>query len=374
MRLLILSFSRLESDPRVRRQIDLFRGEWDIVTCGYGPAPDGSIAHHELPSDLPVWRYPRLAVILRAYRWAYSHNRAIAWATEALSAESFDAMIANDVDAAGIAVSLAPHNGFHADLHEFAPLQNSEMLRFRLFVAPFVRWQLRTFVTKARSVSTVGVSIAERYRDEFGFDPVVVMNAPEKLDLPVRPTSSPIRLVHAGAALRNRRLETLIDAVSLTSADVTLDLYLPANDPGYLAELRERASSVSNVRFADPVPFDQLVETLNRYDVGVHVLAATNYNNAYAMPNKFFEYVQARLALVIGPSPEMARVVDDRGLGAIADDFTAEAVARALDGLTPESVDAAKRASDLASEELSAQSQVPGWHRAVTAMREAAAS
>lgn len=371
MKLLILSYSRLESDPRVRRQIDLFRDEWDVVTCGYGPAPDGSTEHYEIPEDFAVWRYPRLAVIVRAYRWAYHHNRAIAWVINELSSATFDAMIANDVDAAGVAVSLAPPRGFHADLHEFAPLQNSEMLRFRLFVAPFVRWQLRTYVAKARSVSTVGASIAERYHEEFGFDPVVVMNAPEKVDLPVRPTGAPIRLVHAGAALRNRRLETLIDAVALSEADITLDLYLPANDPAYLAELRERAASVPRVRFVDPVPFDRLVETLNKYDVGVHVLAATNYNNAYAMPNKFFEYVQARLALVIGPSPEMARVVRERGLGVVADDFASETVARALDQLTAESVDAAKHASDASSDDLSAQSQVPGWYRAVTALREA---
>ncbi|WP_353112138.1 glycosyltransferase family 1 protein [Microbacterium sp.] len=368
MKLLIVSFSRLESDPRIRRQIDLFRDEWEVVTVGYGPAPDGSSLHYEVPEQYPIWRYPRATMILRMYRRTYDGNQAIAWVRQNVPAGEYDAAIANDVDAAGIVTALAPRNGFHADLHEFAPLQNSELLRFRLFVAPFIRWQLRTFVAQAASTSTVGESIAERYHREFGIDPVVVMNAPALADLPVRPVADPIRIVHAGAALRNRRIEVLIDAVAATTSNVTLDLFLPPNDPGYLAELRERAAQTPRVRMLEPVPFDRLVETLNQYDVGIHVLASTNYNNTYAMPNKFFEYVQARLGLVIGPSPEMKRNLERYGIGGVAEGFDAASVTRVLDGLSREGVAAWKAASDRAAPELSAQAQVPGWKRAVDAL------
>lgn len=367
-RLLILSFSRIESDPRVRRQIDLFRDEWEIVTCGYGPRPDGSSEHHQVPDEHPVWRYPRAAVVTRQFRRAYWGNRALAWARERLQGQEFDVVFANEVESAGLADALEPRLGFHVDLHEYAPTLHSELITFRLFVAPFVRWQLRRFVTKAASTTTVGRAIAERYRSEYGFDTELVMNAPAYSERDVTATSTPIRLVHAGAALRNRRLETLIDAVALSSADVTLDLFLPANDPGYLAELRERAAQVRSVRILDPVPFDGLVDTLAEYDVGMHVLAPTNYNNAYAMPNKFFEYVQARLGLVIGPSPEMASELERHGLGVVADDFSVEAVARVLDALTPARVAEFKQASARAARELSAQAQTPVWHRAIEAI------
>lgn len=369
MKLLILSFSRLESDPRIRRQIDLFRDDWDVVTVGYGPRPEGSSKHFEVPEEFRIWRYPRLAMILRQYRWTYAHNRAIDWVRKNVPAGGFDAAIANDVDAAGIVGELAPRNGFHADLHEFAPLQNSEMLRFRLFVAPFVRWQLRRYVRTAASTSTVGRAIADRYRREFGLDPIVVMNAPAFSELPVGDVSQPMRIVHAGAALRNRRLEVLIDAVVRTTADVTLDLYLPPNDPAYLEELRQRAAGHARVQFREPVPFDRLVQTLNGYDVGIHILASTNYNNTYAMPNKFFEYVQARLGLIIGPSPEMRRALEEYGIGAVSDDFDADSVVRVLDALTPEQVAGWKAASERAAHDLSAQAQTPGWSRAVAALR-----
>lgn len=363
--LLILSFSRIESDPRVRRQIDLFRDEWRVVTCGYGPRPEGSSEHLRVPDEFPVWRYPRAAVVARRYRRAYWGNRALAWARKALAGRDFDVIFANEVESAGLAHSLKPRLGFHADLHEYAPTLHSELLTFRLFVAPFLRWQLRAFVSRAASTTTVGRAIAERYREEYGIDPAVVMNAPPYSERDPSPASTPIRIVHAGAALRNRRLETLIDAVERTSADVTLDLYLPANDPGYLHELRERAATVPSVRILDPVPFDELVDTLAAYDVGIHVLAPTNYNNAYAMPNKFFEYVQARLGLVIGPSPEMAATLERYDLGVVAEDFSAESVARVLDELTPDRVNEFKQASARAARELSAEVQAPIWKRAV---------
>lgn len=365
MKLLVLSFSRIESDPRVRRQIELFRDDWEIVTCGYGPKPDGSSVHYEIPEELPVWRYPRLAVVAMQYRRAYWGNRAVAWVRDTLAAKHFDVILANEVESAGIAAELAPSKGFHVDLHEYAPTLHTELLTFRLFIAPFLRWQLRTFVRLASSTTTVGRAIADRYRREFSFDTGLVMNAPAFSEREVHASSSPIRIVHAGAALRNRGLGTLIEAMERTSADVTLDLYLQPNDPAYLEELRTAAARVSTVRMHDPVPFDSLIDTLADHDVGIHILAPTNYNNAYAMPNKFFEYVQARLGLVIGPSPEMAATLSRFGLGVVSEDFSADAVARALDMLSAEDVDRFKAAADSAARELSAEAQMPVWKSAI---------
>jgi hypothetical protein len=364
-RLLILSFSTLTSDPRVQKQIALFADEYELVTCGYGPAPEGVAEHVQVPDDRVYWKYPRELVILRRYTKAYRDNPAVSWVRDNLQPGAFEVIIANDVDAAGVAVELRPSKGFHADLHEYAPLQNSELLRFRLFVAPFLSWQIRRFVTKARSTSTVCQSLADKYRTVFGLHPAVVMNAPPYSDLAPTPVGDPIRLVHAGAALRNRRLEILIDAVVAVDASVTLDFYLAPNDPGYLDSLKERAASAPNIRFHEPVPFTQLVATLNTYDVGLHILAPTNFNNAYALPNKFFEYVQARLGLIIGPSPEMSRILDQKHLGAVTSDFTASALAEVLATLGRATVEQWKAHSDEAARDLSAETQTPIWAAAV---------
>ncbi len=364
-RLLIMSFSTLVSDPRVQKQISLFTDTYEVVTCGYGAAPDGVVQHFQIPDERVYWRYPRIPVILRQYRRAYRDNPVVSWVRENLPVGDVDVIIANDVDAAGAAVALRPRRGFHADLHEYAPLQNSELLRFRLFVAPFLSWQIRAFVTQANSTSTVCQSLADKYRSVFGFAPAVVMNAPPFAELSPTPVGETIRLVHAGAALRNRRLEILIDAVQQSGTSMTLDFYLAANDPAYLQSLKERAAGSTSITFHEPVPFTELVSTLNTYDVGLHILAPTNFNNAYALPNKFFEYIQARLGLIIGPSPEMKRILGERNLGAVTADFTAEALAAVLRRLDRETVEMWKKDSDDASRDLSAETQTPIWAAAV---------
>jgi len=361
-RLLILSFSPIAADARVLKQVRLFSEDYAVTTCGHGPAPDGVVEHLAIPDDFAVWRYDRGLVAGRRYRRAYWRNPAVSAAQELLQGREFDVVLADDVDAVGLALTL-PARGVHADLHEYAPRQKEDLLRWRLFVGPFMRWMCREFVARADSVTTVGQGIADEYRRRFGIDAAVVTNAAPFVHREPQQVHSPIRLVHSGAALHDRNIMTIVDAVDAASGACTLDLYLTPNDPAYLGALKARQNQRITVH--DPVPYDQLNDTLSEYDMGVHVLPPVNFNNRWALPNKFFDYVQARLGLIIGPSPEMARMVRERGLGAVTADFTVEALSREIDVLRSERVAEFKAASHAAAADLSAESQVTGWRTAI---------
>ena len=82
----------------------------------------------------------------------------------------------------------------------------------------------------------------------------------------------------------------------------------------------------------------RLPHTLNAYDIGFYILKPISFNTLHALPNKFFEFVQARLMVAIGPSPEMAAYVERYGLGVVAKDFTPESMAAALSDLTQERI------------------------------------
>lgn len=363
-RLVLLSFSQLRSDARILKQIDLFGPEWELTTVGYGEAPDGVAEHLRIPDDAVAWRYPRLLTIARQYRRSYWANPAVAAARRLIGDRRFDVVFANDIDTAGLALDLAPTKGVHLDLHEFAPLQHSEMLRFRLFVAPFLRWQLRKFAARADSTTTVGAEIARRYHREFGFQPQVVTNAAPFADLAPTQVGMPLRMVHAGAALANRRIDVLLDAVDQVE-NVTLDLYLTPNDTGVVAAIEARAKDHPRIRLHAAVPYRDLMTTLNGFDIGVHILAPTNFNNLYALPNKLFDYVQARLGVIVGPSPEMAAIVDAHGFGTVTDDFSAESLAGVLRTLDAETVRIWKAHAHESAQALSSQTQSETWRRAV---------
>jgi hypothetical protein len=352
----------------VLKQVRLFSDDYDVVTCGHGPKPEGATRHIEIPEHLALWRYDRALVATRRYRKAYWANPAIAYARSVLPTGEFDAVLANDVDAVGLALSLDAPFGVHADLHEYAPRQKEDVLRWRVFVAPFLRWMCRRFVRRANSVTTVGRGIADEYRRRFGIDADVVTNAAPYAELAPTAAATPIRLVHSGACLRDRNIATIVDAVEASTASVTLDLYLTPNDPQFLDELKERSRSSERVIVREPVPYSTLSSTLNRYDVGVHILPPVNFNNRWALPNKFFDYVQARLGVVIGPSPEMAGVLTAGGFGAVTEDFTVGALTRVLDGLDVDTVNGWKTAADEAAHSLSSDAQVVIWKRAVDAL------
>ncbi|KQV06023.1 hypothetical protein [Leifsonia sp. Root112D2] len=157
--ILILSFSPIATDARVLKQVTLLRDVYEVYTCGHGPAPDGVAGHIEIPSEFAVWRYDRTLLMTRQYRRAYWSNAAIANAKQQLQGCEFDVVLANDVDAVGLALSLRPDRGVHADLHEYAPRQKEELTRWRLFVAPFIRWMCRTFVARVLPMSTSVCSV-----------------------------------------------------------------------------------------------------------------------------------------------------------------------------------------------------------------------
>ncbi|MFK5646658.1 glycosyltransferase [Ornithinimicrobium sp. LYQ121] len=366
-RLLIVSFSPLRSDARVLRQVRLFAERYAVTTLGYGEAPDGVVEHLRLPDDVVAWHKDRRLLATRRFETAYRASPVVRATRTLLEGRrgSYDVVLANDADTLPVALDLAPAGGLHLDLHEYASRQSEESWRWRLFVAPYYRWLLRRYAPAADSVSTVGTWLAREYRREFGLGPVVVPNAAPFADRSPTPVGSPLRLVHSGLARRGRSLYVMIEAVRAAARPLTLDLYLMPNDPGYLQELRELAADLPRVRFHDPVPPDRLGESLAACDVGVFVLPPVNFNYRFTLPNKFFDFVQARLAVVVGPSPEMADLVRHHGLGVVTEDFTAESLAAALDALTDEQVAGFKAASHAAASELSAQEQVRGWTRAI---------
>ncbi|GAA1712412.1 glycosyltransferase [Brachybacterium phenoliresistens] len=379
-RVLILSFSPISRDARVLKQVRLLTPDYDVVTCGYGPAPEGVVEHLQIPDHLVSWRLDRPAAILRRYSRVQERQEVVSWAREHLSRGAYDVILADDAETVPLALELAPRGGVHADLHEYASRQKEGNRRWRTFVAPYVRWLVRTHVTRADSVTTVAEGLAAEYRREFGIEAEVVTNAAPWRDGAPQPVSDPIRLVHSGAALPDRHLEVMIEAMGMIERPMHLDLYLTRNDPAYIDRLRTLAEEVCArtgrevVRVLDPVPYEELVETLAGYDVGVFSIPPVSFNYTWTLPNKIFDFVQARLAIVVSPSPEMARLVREWDLGEVADDFDADALARTLEALTPQRIAEAKQASDRAAEPLSAENQVRVWGDAIDALARQARS
>jgi hypothetical protein len=366
-RILVLIYTPLVSAPRALRQVQNLRGSNDVTTAGFGAQGFDGIPHVEIPNGAPQrwgWfgRFLYLALLVLRIHRPIPYLSVRDHDTERLLGDQvWDIVIAHDLWALAGALRLAPKHGILLDMHEYAPKENEHSWIWRLVMAPYVRWMLRTMVPKVDSVVTVSQGIAEEYRRNFGFDSAVAVNATPHYSLEPCKVGLPIRLVHSGLAAPERRLDLMIDAVRLTSADVTLDLYLMDNGGGNVERLRALAAGDPRILFREPVAYRDLVHTLNGYDIGLSVLPPTTFNLAWCLPNKFFDFIQARLGVIVGPSPEMAGFVQHYGIGEVIPDFEATSLARALDGLTPERVRSWKAASAAHATELSSESQTDVW-------------
>jgi hypothetical protein len=370
-RLLILSFVPMVGDPRVMKQVLLFAASHEVVTCAPGAAPHPDVEHVEIPIGSGHRRgrigelFDEIAREREWFAWTYSRVPAVRQVARLLRGRAFDAVIANDMETLGAARKVAPWRSIHGDLHEFWPGMPSPDTALGARQRRYREWMTRAHGARAASTTTVGSLIADRYR-QFGLDPEVVTNSPRYRDLDVTDTSSPLRIVHSGYPFLDRGLADMMRAVASSDAEITLDLMLMRTPVEEYAQLEALARDLGpRIRLREPVAADDVVTALHDYDVGMFVLPPVNENYELALPNKFFDFIQARLAVVVGPSPEMAAIVDQRGLGVVSEDFSQAAVISALEGLTTTSVAAFKRASDAAARELSAEAQVQVWAAAV---------
>jgi hypothetical protein len=83
------------------------------------------------------------------------------------------------------------------------------------------------------------------------------------------------------------------------------------------------------------------------------VIPPITNNELYAVPNKFLESIQARLAIVTGPNPSMAEIVRENGLGIVLDGWKAKDIYSGLINLDKQGIEAMKVNSGKVSVKLS---------------------
>lgn len=353
--LLVISFTHLATDPRVSRQIDALSGTFRVIAAGLS-APDSGHASFIQLSGAPkglAGKARSIAELLtgrfESYYWRHG---AVVDALHKLRAVTPDVVLANDIDMLPVALRVAGPAPVVFDAHEYAPAEFDEQLAFRLFYRRYRSHLCRTYMPRAAAAITVSEPIAEEYQRLTGVRPVVITNAPHFHDLSPSPVGHPVRLVHHGGAMPTRKLEHMIGMMD--HLDHRFELHFVLTGSGrYQQKLRARAAG-KRVIFHDPVPMPQLPEFLNQFDVGVYLLPPSSFNNRFALPNKLFEFVQARLAVVIGPSPAMASVVTGHGFGRVAAEFTPRAMAQVLRSLSAQEIMAFKEKAGEAARVLNA--------------------
>lgn len=342
------------------RQIEELQKYGDVTTVGYGSRPSGVERHITVPDNRSSLPETPLGVLKLALHMHDSvelkspGERAVV--AEVETSGPYDLVVANDARALPLAFKAAGKATILADMHEWAPEERATVFVWRWLVGPYMQHLCRKYLPRVDAATSVSAGLAGLYQQNFGVTTEVVRNAADFQDQePTTVDRNHIRLVHSGTADAERNIIELIDAVETLGTGFSLDLYLLRVPGGHLDEIRERASKVPGVTVHDPVPPESLPNVLNQYDLGVFLYPLKTLSHLYHLPNKFFDFVQARLGLVFSPAPEIESYIEKYGNGVITSGTSAESLVETLKDLTAEQIEAFKVASDTFAHELSSE-------------------
>jgi glycosyltransferase involved in cell wall biosynthesis len=270
-----------------------------------------------------------------------------------LKAEAYDLLLAEDLAMLPFLLQIKqPAARLAFDAREFYPAEFENSTFFKVFLSR-EKWAMcRVYLPKVDVFYTVSNGLAMLYEEHFGKRREVIRSLPLSAADLKAPNQMPTwKMVHHGLANPDRQLEQMIEVMALLDKRFTLDFYLQGNQ-SYIASLKLLAAGNDRIQFKEPVPFKKIHEMLSQYDLGFYFLKPTGLNTLYSLPNKFFEFIQARLVLAIGPSPDMKFIVNQFDMAVVAKEFTAEAMAKALNELTEEEFLRMKAQTRIAAQEL----------------------
>jgi hypothetical protein len=357
-KILCISFSPIHADARVLRQVEVLRQHGEVTTVGYGPAPHGVARHIEIPEGAASLPETPLGVL----KLALHRHKAVeltapgekAVRREVVESGPYGLIIANDARALPLAFAVPGSAPVYADMHEWAPEERATVFVWRVLVGPYMEYLCRKYLPRTSAVTSVSSGLSRLYSEKYGVSTEVVRNSASYRNLAPTPVDpAVIRLVHSGTADAERNIVELIDAVEQLGDRFSLDLYLLRVPGGHLDVIRKKAEGSARVVVHDPVPPETLPDVLNQYDLGVFLYPLKTLSHLYHLPNKFFDFVQARLGLVFSPAPEINTYIGEYSLGIITSDTSAAGLVDALRTVTADDVAGFKKASHAAAHALS---------------------
>lgn len=124
--------------------------------------------------------------------------------------------------------------------------------------------------------------------------------------------------IYTGAHGPANGLDLLLDAAAEV-ADLPIDIIMVGG--GVLKDslvARARTEGLSNVRFLDPVPKEEIPDLLAAADLGLHVLADVELFRTAVSPNKVFDYMAAGLPVLTNSPGVVGDLVGRAGCGLAA--------------------------------------------------------
>ncbi len=154
---------------------------------------------------------------------------------------------------------------------------------------------------------------------------------------PVRKPTEFVTAVHVGVFHRERGWPELIEAMRL-SKSLNLRVKIIGTCTDSSKEEFQRAIQSPDIRdrieVIEWLPFDDMYRELEQSDIGLVLFQPGIQNHVFAMPHKMFDYMKARLPVIVPEfAVEVAPIIREAQCGILLDPSDPQQIADALDQL-----------------------------------------
>ncbi|MBV8327052.1 glycosyltransferase family 4 protein [Chryseobacterium sp.] len=321
-KIIISAFSNLYTDQRIEKvcrtlyengyQIELIGNDWNGAGKMERPYP-----------------FSRIHLASKSLKTAYFEFNWKLYQKLKKKADQHTALYANDVDALYPNYLIAQKLNIPLifDSHEIF----SEMPAIQGKMSQKIwRHVEKTIIPKLGNMITASGSYAKWFQKKYGINPVVIQNAPRRLNFSGKISDNdPKILLYQGAINPFRGIDKVILAMHHLDG-VILKI---AGDGPMKAEY-ERLVTEENlqhkVQFLGKLIPENLRNITITADCGMSIEENGGESYLYSLPNKVLDCIQARVPLILSDFPEMKRIKSHFDIGEIIADHRPETISAAV--------------------------------------------
>lgn len=242
-----------------------------------------------------------------------------------------DLLVANDLDTAFPiwAVSVVRRIPRVMDAHEYFTEMKEVLSRpriHRIWVA-MARFLLPRFPIGY----TVGAQLAIKFNNEYGVHYGVIRNMPRLRTWEEQNDTQSNFLLYQGAVNQGRGFETLVPAMHQIPYQLVI-----CGDGNYMQELRElihREGLSDRIQLTGMLTPEALRTWTDRATLGISLPDPLGANQYLALPNKFFDFIEAGLPQITCRYPEYENINQKYPVALLLEEINPDSVANAVNEL-----------------------------------------
>jgi glycosyltransferase involved in cell wall biosynthesis len=362
---LLICYTNLAGDPRVMKHFEALKEKYEVITAGVSPI--GKEKKFIRITEYSFWdSFNKLAERNLALKWLlfvparannflrfkafrnfyflrYWNIRRMYDFVRLYGKGKADLIISNDLNTLPLAAAIAgKKTKLLYDAHEYHAEEYAEKKFWVFYNKPLVGYLYKRYINRVDACITVGENIAKRYEDDYKKPFAVIYNTPPYLDIkPSEAKAGRVSLVYSGMYGPNRKIDEVIKAMDYLPASYELHLLI-TNVTDELRRLIADSGASKRIILHKAVALNEVAQFLSRFDIGVHLMASVNFNNNNALPNKYFQYIQARLVTAFGPLSEISTFTGKHHTGIICNGYTGADLANVVQQLSVEEINRIK--------------------------------